>query len=51
MFCNMFEYCTSPIIGIFRGYMNPNINIATNESIKWNDQGMAHPNDFDIMAR
>jgi hypothetical protein len=47
----MFEYCTSTIIGSFRGYMNPKINVATNEFIKWNDQNITHPNDFDIIAR
>jgi len=27
----MFKYCTSPIIGILKGDMNPNINITINE--------------------
>jgi hypothetical protein len=28
---HMFEYCISPIIGIFKGDMNPNISITINE--------------------
>jgi len=51
MFCNMFEACTSLIICIFRGYMNPNIKIATNKFIKWDDQNITHLDDFDIMVR
>jgi hypothetical protein len=49
MFCNMFEHYTSPIIGIFKGYMNPNKNIATNEFIKRNDQNITHLDDFNII--